>query len=198
MYSVIAFTTLKSNKSPGFDEISSDVLKYVFDALIRPIKHIFDLSLKIGVFPDKLKIARVTPIFKSGQKEIVNNYRPISVLSCFSKILERIMYNRLYSHLLNSNILYDKQFGFQKEHSTEHAILQLTNQILQSFNQDEFTIGVFIDLSKAFDTVNHNILLKKLSFYGVKNNNLKWFRSYLTNRKNNIFQLTKVIRIWSL
>ena len=135
--------------------------------------HIFDLSLKKGVFPDKLKIARVTPIFKSGDKEFVSNYRPISVLSCFSKILERIMYNRLYSFLINNNILYTKLFGFQKEHSTEHAILQLTNQLIQSFDRDEFTIGIFIDLSKAFDTVDHTILLKKLAYYGVKNNNLK-------------------------
>ena len=178
-----AFESLKSNKSPGFDEISSDVIKFVFDALIIPVKHIFDLSLKKGVFPDKLKVARVTPIYKSGDEGLANNYRPISVLSCFSKILERIMYNRLYSFLVENNILYDKQFGFQKEHSTEHAILQLANQILESFNQDNFTIGVFIDLSKAFDTVDHNILLNKLSFYGVRNNNLKWFKSYLSNRK---------------
>ena len=182
----IAFETLKSNKSPGFDEISSDVIKFVVDALIEPIRYIFNLSLNKGIFPDKFKVAQVTPIFKSGEKGLISNYRPISVLSCFSKILERIMYNRLYSFLVENNILYDKQFGFQKEHSTEHAILQLTNQILQSFNQDEFTIGVFIDLSKAFDTVDHNILLKKLSFYGVRNANLNWFRSYLSNRKQYI------------
>ena len=181
-----AFTTLKANKSPGFDEISPDVVKFVFDALIKPLKHVFGLSLKKGIFPDKLKVARVTPIFKSGDESLVNNYRPISVLCCFSKILERIMYNRLYSFLVENNVLYDKQFGFQKEHSTEHAILQLTNQILQSFDQDTFTIGVFIDLSKAFDTVDHNILLKKMSFYGVRNNNLKWFTSYLSNRKQYI------------
>ena len=182
----IAFSTLKSNKSPGFDDISSEVIKFVFDALIEPIRHIFDLSLTKGVFPDKLKIARITPIFKSGERELVSNYRPISVLTCFSKILERIMYNRLYSFIVENNVLYNKQFGFQKEHSTEHAILQLTNQILQSFDEDKFTIGVFIDLSKAFDTVNHNILLKKLSYYGVRNNNLKWFMSYLSNRKQYI------------
>ena len=181
-----AFASIKPNKSPGFDDISSNVIRFVFDALIKPTKHIFDLSLNKGIFPDKLKVARVTPIFKAGEKERVSNYRPISVLNCFSKILERIMYNRLYSFLVENNILYDKQFGFQNKHSTEHAILQLTNQILQSFSQDKFTIGVFIDLSKAFDTVDHTILLKKLSFYGVRNNNLKWFRSYLSKRKQYI------------
>ena len=178
-----AFIALKSNKSPGFDEISPDVIKFVVHAVIKPFKYICNLSLKNGVFPETLKVAKVTPIFKSGEEELVNNYRPISVLSCFSKIFERVMYNRLYSFLVENDILYNKQFGFQKEHSTEHAVLQLTNQILQSFNQDKFTIGVFIDLSKAFDTVDHNILLKKLSFYGVRNNNLKWFKSYLSNRK---------------
>ena len=181
-----AFTTLKTKTSPGFDEVSPDIVKFVFDEIAIPIKYIFNLSLKNGIFPEKLKIARVTPIFKSGEEELVNNYRPISVLPCFSKILERIMYNRLYSFLLDNNILYDKQFGFQKEHSTEHAILQLTNQILQSFEQNKLTIGIFIDLSKAFDTVNHNILLRKLSFYGIRNSNLKWFHSYLSNRKQYI------------
>ena len=178
-----AFISLKSNKSPGFDEISPNVIKFVVDILIEPIKHVFDLSLKNGIFPEQLKVARVTPIFKSGEKSLLSNYRPISVLPCFSKVLEKIMYNRLYSFLIENDVLYSKQFGFQKGRSTEHAILQLTNQILQSFNQDKFTIGVFIDLSKAFDTVDHSILLKKLSFYGVKNNNLKWFKSYLSNRK---------------
>ena len=181
-----AFASLKPNKSPGFDDICSDVVKFVIYELVRPIKHIFYLSLEKGIFPDKLKIARITPIFKSGNEELVNNYRPISVLPCFSKVLERITYNRLYSFLLDKNILYDKQFGFQKDNSTEHAILQLTNQILQSFDQDKFTIGIFIDLSKAFDTVDHNILLKKLSIYGIRNTNLKWFKSYLSDRKQYI------------
>ena len=173
-----AFASLKSNKSPGLDDIFSNVIKFVVGALVRPIKHIFNLSLEKGIFPDNLKIARITPIFKSGNEEFVNNYRPISVLPCFSKVLERVMYNRLYTFLIENNILYDKQFGFQKENSTQHAILQLTNQILQSFEQNKFTIGVFIDLSKAFDTVDHNILLRKLSIYGIKDTNLKWFRSW--------------------
>ena len=144
--------------------------------------HVFNLSIVKGIFPDDLKIARVTPVFKGGDEDL-ENYRPISILPCFPKILERIMYNRLYNHLIKNNILYSKQFGFQRRHSTEYAIIQLIDQINNSFENNEFTIGVFIDLSKAFDTVDHRILLKKLTHYGVNGNNICWFESYLTNRK---------------
>ena len=133
-----------------------------------------------------MKIAKVLPFYKSGKKNLMTNYRPISVLSSFSKILERIMYNRLYSYLNDNNLFFQKQFGFREGHSTNHAHIQLINNICDSFNQSKYTLGVFIiliDLSKAFDTVDHNILLKKLSLYGIKNNNLKWFSSYLSNRK---------------
>ena len=126
-----------------------------------------------GVFPDKLKIARVTRIFKKGNNTLVTNYRPISVLPCFSKLLEHIMYNRLYKFLVENNILYEKQFGFQNAHSTEHAILQLVNQITEAFSQGKYTLGIFLNLSKAFDTVNHNILLEKLKAYGIQSENLK-------------------------
>ena len=126
-----------------------------------------------GVFPDKLKIARVTRIFKKGNNTLVTNYRPISVLPCFSKLLERIMYNRLYKFLVENNILYEKQFGFQNAHSTEHAILQLVNQITEAFSQGKYTLGIFLNLSKAFDKVNHNILLEKLKAYGIQSENLK-------------------------
>ena len=153
------------------------------DEIFVILKHIFNISLAKGVFPDKLKRARVTPIFKKGNNTLVTNYRPISVLPCFSKLLERIMYNRLYKFVLESNILYQKQFGFQNAHSTEHAILQSVNQIIEAFSQGKYTLGVFLDLSKTFDTVNHNILQEKLKAYGIQPENLKWFRNYLSNRK---------------
>ena len=128
-------------------------------------------------------IARVTPLFKGGDEKDLGNYRPISVLPCFSKILGRIMYNRLYNHLMKNNILYSKQFGFLKGHSMEHAIIQLIDQINNNFENNGFTIGAFIDLSKAFDTVDHRSLLKKLIHYAVNGNNIRWLESYLTNCK---------------
>ena len=170
-----AFQTLPSNKSPGIDKFSANIVKYVWDIIEPIILYIFGLSINDGTFPDPLKIAKVTPVYKSGDTFDVGNYRPISVLSCFSKILERIMYNRLYKHLLDQNILYKKQFGFQKNHSTDHAILELVSQITDSFEKNMYTIGVFIDLSKAFDTVDHEILISKLKNYGLSGPNLNWF-----------------------
>ena len=133
-----------------------------------------------------MEIVKVTPVFKEGGSADLSNYRPISLLSCFSKILERLMYNRLYKHLSNLKTLYPKEFGFQKSHSTDHALLQLVDQIYESFEHKEYTIGVFIDLSKAFDIVDHNILLKKLETYSIAGMHPQWFRNYISNRKQYI------------
>ena len=141
-----AFYSLKTNKSPGYDDISFNAIN-VFDFRVEPLQYIFSNSLAQGIFPEEMKIARITPIYKGGDKENVVNYRPISVLPCFSKILERIMYNRLYLYLTENNLLCNKQFGFKKGHSTGHAIAQLADQIHEMFNKNIYTLGVFIDLS---------------------------------------------------
>ena len=175
--------SLKPNKSPGYDNISSNVVNETSDIFFIPLKYIFNLSLQQGIFPENLKIAKVPPVYKRDEQFFLTNYRPISVLPCFSKLLERIMYNRLFKHLSENSILYKKQFGFQTSHSTEYAILLLVNQLYQLFDESKFTLGIFIDLNKVFDTVDHKILTKKLELYGIKDCSLRWFESYLSNRK---------------
>ena len=116
----------------------------------------------------------------------INNYRPISVAPCFSKILERLMYNHIYKFLKENSVLYEKQFGFQSGYSTNDAIVQLVDKIFDSFEKEQFTLRVFIDLPKALDTIDYSLLLKKLKLYGITDKNLAWFESYLSNRKQYI------------
>ena len=181
-----ALQTLKTKKSSGYDEISSDVIKHTSPSVFEPLRYILNLSIEKGIFPDQLKIAKVTPLFKKGNNMFMDKYHPISLLPCFSKILERIIYNRLRFFFSENKILYKKQFGFQKQHSTDHAIVHLVNEILKYFENNCYILGVFIDLTKAFDTVDHNILLKKLFHYEVRGNTLKLLESYLQNRKQYI------------
>ena len=178
------FFSLQVKKSPGYDEISFNVVRNCFGPLLKPLMFIFNLSLQKGSFPDELKIAKVTPVFKADDVNELGNYRPISVLPCFSKILERIMYNRLFKYLKTNEILYKKLFGLQEGHSNEHTIIQLIDQINNYFEKNHFTLGISIDLKQEFDTVDHAILIKKLKHYGIKGNNLRWFESYLENRKH--------------
>ena len=173
---------LDKNKSPGYDGINVDILKKTILLFVDPLCNIFNSSLQNGVFPHKFKLAKIAPIFKKGDKHSLNNYRPISVLSTFSKIFEKLIYTRLMSFLCKRKILYDRQYGFRKSHSSYMALLDFTNTISQAFENKQFMIGIFLDLSKAFDCINHNILLEKMYFYGIRGLCLDWFKSYLSDR----------------
>ena len=120
------------------------------------------ILLKTGIFTEKIKIAKVSSIFKKGDKSILSNYSPISALPFFPKILERVIYNRRYTYLADNKILFNKQLGFKAGHSTGYALLDLIDQVSDSLNDKSYFVGIFIDLSKAFDTVDRKILLKKL------------------------------------
>ena len=171
-----------NNSSPGHDELPSFVAKTCMEGYIEPITHLVNESLKSGIFPSELKLARVVPIFKSGDPSLLTNYRPISVLSFFSKILEKIVYNIVFDFLCENEILYDYQFGFRSKHSTQQALITLVDNVTKSLDGSNIVISLFIDLKKAFDTVHHRILLRKLYAYGIRGILLKWFESYLTDR----------------
>ena len=175
-------SSLKSSNSEGVDGINVNVIKASIDLLASSLSQMCNISFSTGIVPDKLKISKVLPIFKSEDSTNFTNYRPISILPCFSKILESAMHHCLMDYLTKHSILNNHQYGFKKKHSTFIAILELTNKIFDSFEKNELTIGIFIDLKKAFDTVNHSILLDKLNFYGIRGTPFNWMHSYLLSR----------------
>lgn len=173
---------LKNGSAPGLDGFSNELVKSIRDKISMPLTTIFNLSLSTGCFPDAWKIAAVTPIHKDGSKDCPTNYRPISLLSVFSKILEKLVNNRLVSFLEGLGLLSEKQFGFRRNRSTEDAVSLLVDQVSSTLEKRKKSIGVFLDLAKAFDTVSIPILLRKLEAMGVRGEALAWFRSYLTER----------------
>lgn len=171
------------NSSPGHDDIDAKILKHSYEHIIDPLIYVFNKSLNQGKFPNQLKLARVTPIYKSGDPTLMSNYRPVSVLPVLSKILEKIMLKRLNSFFEAQNLFYKLQFGFRSKHSTSLALIYLIDTILNSINNGDTVLGLLIDYRKAFDTVNHNILLDKMAQYGVRGIANQWIKHYLSHRQ---------------
>ena len=177
---------LVSKSSTDLDGISSKLLKAIRSEIEAPLAHIFNLSLTTGIFPHKLKTSKVIPIHKAGDHTNCDNYRPITIVNAFSKILEKIVYYKLTHHLEINKLIHEHQYGFQRNRSTEHALLQILNTISTALNDKKYCVGIFLDLKKAFDTVPHDILLKKLEKLGITNTALLWFKSYLSIRTQKV------------
>ena len=172
-----------ASKGVGPNSIPPKILKQISHLISKPLSDIFNKSFHTGIFPSLLKISKINPIHKKDSKLLISNYRPISLLSNLNKIIEKLMFKRLYAFLEQYKCIYDLQFGFRENHSTNHAIISIIQQIQDAIKNNNFAIGVFIDLQKAFDTVNHSILLEKLNHYGISGISNTWFRSYLTDRQ---------------
>jgi len=175
-------TMMNHTKAAGPNSIPTEVLKLFKDEISDPLCTIFNLSFSTGQHPDIFKVAKTIPIFKKGSRQTVSNYRPICLLSNLNKILEKLIFSRLYTFLESHKCLYSLQFGFRAKHSIDHALIDITENIRNALDNKYFACGIFVDLQKAFDTVNHNILLNKLNYYGVRGITNTWMSSYLSNR----------------
>ena len=173
---------LPNKWSHGHDEISNITLKSLRSSISFPLCHIFNQSLSEGKFPDKMKWAEVIPLYKGKSMDLTINYHPILLLITISKLLEKVLYVRVYGFLEWHNILFNSQYGFRSKRSCEQAILELTGYTLQARERKEESACIFLDLSKAFNTFDHEILLTKLNRYGIRDVANDWFESYLENR----------------
>lgn len=174
---------LKPKPSTGIDEISCKLIKQSDFVIIPVLTHIFNLSMETGNVPDDMKMAKVIPIYKNKDPNNLKNYRPISLLPSFSKILEKVMFKRLYGHFHENKLFFTSQYGFRQNHSTELAVTEFQDTIIKNIQKKLCSIGIFLDLSKAFDTLQHKILLEKLQHYGIRGLCLKWFENYLSDRQ---------------
>ena len=156
-----------------------DIIKPI---LSEPLNKIYNNSILTGQYVEKLKFPKTIPIFKKGSRILVSDYMLISLSLNLNKIMEKLVFNRVYEFFEKFNCIYENQYGFRTKHSTVHALINITENIRSSLDKNEIIAGIFVDLQKAFDTVSHNILLNKLSHYGIRDQMLEWFKSYLQNR----------------
>ena len=173
-------------KNGGVDKINAKTLKSISDHIADTLAHIMNKCIEKSIWPDALKAAEVVPIYKSGKKLIVNNYRPISLISNIAKIFEKVIYKRIFDFIHKHKILSEKQYGFIKNKGTRDALGYITKRIYENLDKSKPIAVAFLDLAKAFDTVDHNILLHKLHAYGIRGNAYKLMQSYLTNRKQKV------------
>ena len=186
VYSVSVEKALKKVKTSfgfGSDGIASHFIKIAFPVISHSLCRIYNMSIESGIFPNSWKIARVAPIFKSGSTEGRSNYRPISVLPVVSRLFEKLIYDQLYEYLDSNKHLFIDQYGFRNLHSVVSCLLNCTNDWYVNIDRGKFTAMIFIDLKKAFDTVDHQILLNKMRNYGINGLEHQWFSSYLDNRR---------------
>ena len=174
---------LSAKISTGPDGFSTKLLKVIEPEISTSLTLLINQAIHSGIFPNKLKVAKVIPIFKKSDKATFNNYRPISLLPVISKVIEKIMYNQLSAYLENSKLLSGSQYGFRPKHSTEYAATEVVDRIIAHMDINNIPINIYLDLSKAFDTIDHSVLIDKLQFYGINGINLKLFHSYLENRE---------------
>ena len=194
--------SLKWKNSCGYDQIPNRIVKVSMPFISSPLSYICNKMLTTGTFLARLKYAQVVPVFKKGSKVEITAYRPISLLTSFTKIFEKVIFNRLLQHTKINNIIVSEQYGFRGNSSTELAIFNLTNQILAEVNKKSSVCGIFCDLTKAFDTVNHNILINKLEYYGIVGRFGELIKSYLSNRYQRVItkslQMTNYVSAWEL
>ena len=174
---------LKAKDSSGVDGISNRILKKIYPGIVEAMKIIFNKSMQDGVFPDNMRVAIVKPIHKGKSKTEIANYRPVSLLPVISKVLEKVIQRRVVKFFTKHKVFSEGQYGFRKGRSTNDAILDFTGNILENMNKGFYTLSLFLDMSKAFDSIKHDTLFKKLEFYGIRGNALSWFKSYLLNRQ---------------